>query len=332
MRIEKFDPASDPERLRACYDIVVAGTSIDHPNLPGWPLESFSGKWTRSYDAAPSEAWLATNDSGEPVGCYLLRLPDKENVTRARVVLQVPPAKRRAGIGSQLLAHCADRARQRGRRFLSGEARDGSPGAAFGEAIGAQAGIPEVNRILDIDAALPARLNELRAEAESKAAGYSLLSWIGPTPREHLEQVARVNNAMADAPHNEGVQETRWDAERIANQEQHALEHGMHLRVVAVRHDATGDLAGITQISTDDGTPGWAFQQNTAVLPEHRGHRLGLLIKVANLGQLIKDDRTVRRILTGNAGANRHMIAINEMLGFQVSDVYRSQELDLRQN
>jgi GNAT superfamily N-acetyltransferase len=332
VHIERFDPASDAERLRACYDIVVAGTPIDHPNLPPWPLQSFTAKWTRSYDAAPSEAWLATDGSGEPVGCYLLRLPDKENVTRARVVLQVPPAKRRAGVGSRLLAHCADRARQNGRAHLSSEARDDSPGAAFGAAAGAQPGIPEVFRVLDIDPEVPARLAKLRAEAESKAAGYSLLSWIGPTPPEHLEHVARVNNAMADAPHDEGVQPTQWTAERIAEVEQHHLAHGMHFRVVAVRHDATGDLAGITQISTDEGTPEWAFQQITAVLSGHRGHRLGLLIKVANLEQLIRDDSTVRRILTGNAGANRHMIAINEMLGFKVGDVYRSWELDLERS
>ncbi len=329
MHIEQFDPASDADRLKACYDIVAAGVPIDHPNLPPWPLESFTGKWTRSYDSAPMEAWLATDESGEPAGCYLLRLPDKENVTRARVILEVPPVRRRTGIGSQLLAHCADRARQEGRTHLSADARDGSAGAGFGEAVGAIAGIPEVNRILDIDDAPPARLAELRAEAEQKAVGYSLLSWPGPTPKEHLDQVAELNNAIEDAPHNEGVQPTRWDAQRITEMEQHSIAYGISLLTVAARNDATGELAALTQIGIDRGTPGWGFQFLTAVLAAHRGYRLGLLVKVANLEQLASADPSVRRILTGNAGANRYMIAINELIGFHVSDIYRSWELDL---
>jgi len=329
VRIEQFDPANDAEPLKACYDIVVAGAPIDHPSLPAWPLQSFRFKWTRSYDSAPSEAWLATDDSGQPAGCYLLRLPVKENVTLARVILQVPPDRRRAGIGSELLAHCAGRACGAGRSRMGGEARDGSPGAAFAQAIGAQAGIAEVNRILDIDSSLPARLDRLRAEAQAKATGYSLLSWLGATPNEHLDEIARLNNAMTDAPRDEGVQATRWDGQRVAEQEEHALAHGLRFRTVAARHDGTGELAALTQICTDDGTPGWAFQQITAVSKEHRGHRLGLLVKVANLEQLTSDDPSVRRILTGNAGANRYMIAINEALGFHVSDQYRDWGLDL---
>jgi GNAT superfamily N-acetyltransferase len=329
VHIEQFDPQTDAKQLKACYDIVIAGTSIDHPNLPGWPLESFTGKWRRSYDSAPSEAWLATDDAGEPAGCYLLRLPDKENVTRARLVLNVPPARRRSGAGSELLAHCADRARQAGRTHLSGHVRDGSAGAAFSEAVGAKAGIAEVNRILDVDETLPARLDSLRPEAEAKAAGYSLLAWLGPTPEEHLSQVVQVHNAMADAPHDEGVQATVWDVERIASQEQHAEEHGLRFRSVAARHDGTGEIAAITQICTDEGTPEWAFQQITAVRPQDRGHRLGLLVKIANLEDLLSAQLGVRRILTGNAGANKYMIAINEMMGFHVSDVYRHWELDI---
>jgi len=327
--MEQFDPASDAGRLKACYDIVAAGAPIDHPNLPGWPLQSFRFKWTRSFDSAPGEAWLATDDAGEPAGCYLLRLPVKENVTLSRVILQVPPGRRRAGIGSELLAHCAGRARPASRARIGGEARDGSAGAAFAQAVGAQAGIAEVNRILDVDSSLPARLGQLRAKAQAKATGYSLLSWLGATPEEYLEEVARLNNVMTDAPRDEGVQATRWDGQRVAEQEEHALAHGLRFRTVAARHDGTGALAALTQICTDDGTPGWAFQQITAVAKEHRGHRLGLLVKAANLQQLTGDDPGTRRILTGNAGANRYMIAINEMLGFRVSDQYRDWRVDL---
>ena len=50
-----------------------------------------------------------------------------------------------------------------------------------------------------------------------------------------------------------------------------------------LRHDATGRLVAWTTIDFG-ATPDWhAFQQITIVDPDHRGHRLGVLVKVENL-------------------------------------------------
>jgi RimJ/RimL family protein N-acetyltransferase len=98
---------------------------------------------------------------------------------------------------------------------------------------------------------------------------------------------------------------------------------------VAARHDATGDLAALTQVCTEADKADWGFQQITAVRPEHRGHRLGLLAKIALLDLLARHEPGVRRIQTSNAGANSHMIAINEQLGFAIAGVSRDWELDL---
>jgi hypothetical protein len=75
--------------------------------------------------------------------------------------------------------------------------------------------------------------------------------------------------------------------------------------------------------------PGWGFQYLTAVLAGHRGHRLGLLVKTANLELVLGHEPGLRSIVTGNAGPNDHMITINDMLGFRVRSVRRSCELDL---
>jgi RimJ/RimL family protein N-acetyltransferase len=50
----------------------------------------------------------------------------------------------------------------------------------------------------------------------------------------------------------------------------------------------------------------------------HRGHRLGLLVKAAMMEWLMAAEPGLERILTENASSNRHMIAINEELGYQV--------------
>jgi GNAT superfamily N-acetyltransferase len=330
MRIEQFDPQTDVGQLRACFEMTQAGWPIDHPDEPAWAYDSFAGKWARGYDLAPRHTWLAMDDSGEPVGSYMLRLPDRENLATADCRLVVSPMRRRAGIGRALLAHCADQARQAGRSRLTCNVRDDTPGAAFAAASGARGGIPEVVRMLTIDAELPARLARLRAAAAPFTAGYSLLSWLGATPPELLNQVVAVHAAMADAPRNDGMEPSAWPADRVRESERTMIEHQLTIYSVAARHDGTGDLAALTQMCTEADTPDWAFQQITAVRPDHRGHRLGLLVKIAMMDLLAAHEPAVRRIQTGNAGSNAHMIAINEQLGFTIAGVSRDWELDLR--
>ena len=118
MRIEQFDATSDSQRLRACFDMTLAGWPVDHPGQAPWAYDSFAGKWGPGFAEAPRQTWLATGDSGEPVGAYLLRLPEKENATMAFCTMVVAPPARRSGVGSALLRHCA------------GQARTGRPGPA----------------------------------------------------------------------------------------------------------------------------------------------------------------------------------------------------------
>jgi GNAT superfamily N-acetyltransferase len=327
--IERFDPDSDASKLRACFDITKAGWPDDRPGEPGWAYDSFVGKWARGFDPAPQQAWLVTDESGVPVGCYLLRLPDRENLTVAYCIAVVDPARRREGIGTEIISHSGEQARLAGRSRLIGYAREGTAGAAFAAALGARPGIEEVDRVLEVDAALAARIPGLRTIAEPYAVGYSLVSWIGPTPDEYVDDVVKVNSAIADAPRDEGMEPTAWDVERLLHAEQTAAEHGISNYAVAARHDVTGRLAALTEVITEADTPDWGFQQITAVLAEDRGHRLGLLVKIAMLDLLAEHDAKVKHIQTGNAGANDHMIAINEQLGYTVLAVHRGWELDL---
>ena len=52
------------------------------------------------------------------------------------------------------------------------------------------------------------------------------------------------------------------------------------------------------------------------MLREHRGHRLGALVKVANLERLLAEAPDARRVHTWNADENTHMNAINDAMGF----------------
>jgi GNAT superfamily N-acetyltransferase len=329
VNIERLDGATDARALESCYHLVQECIEADQPDQARWSFGAFRAKWVEGFNGSPQEAWFAAEDPGDIAGCYLLSLPDLENLSMARVVLRVAPGRRRAGIGTGLLRHCEDRALLAGRSRLTGEAWDGTSGAAFAEAIGASPGIADVQRTLYLTNEIRGRLPGLRQEAAGHAAGYSLISWVGPTPEDRLEQVAQVHAAMADAPRDAGVEPSVWDAARIRRLEQLVTEHGITHHTVVARHDATGELAALTQTLTDPGAPAFAFQQVTAVRPAHRGHRLGLLVKVAMLFLLAETEPSVDRITTDNAGSNQHMIAINLKLGFEVSGVTRSWELSL---
>ncbi len=327
MHIERFDARADKERLRGCFEIVESGRPYDEPALPARSFAGFSTWWAHGFASNPRQTWLATDDGGEAVGCYLLILPERENLTMAMCVLAVAPDSRRSGLGTQLLTHCAGQARLAGRSRLAGEVTDGSPGAAFAAAVGAAGGMAEVFRVLKVDPGLPARLSEPAAEAARHATGYTLVPWLGATPEEYINDAVQLSGAMADAPSDNEPE--FWDADVIRDAEQAGVAAGFRLYSVAARHDQSGQLVALTQLRTDPGSPGWGFQQLTAVLPEHRGRRLGLLVKLALLDQLVGREPGVTAILTSNAGPNEHMIAINEQLGFEVRSVHRSWELDL---
>jgi GNAT superfamily N-acetyltransferase len=330
MRIEVFDPAVDTDKVKACYQLYIAGKPVDDPDGPTMSAPVYSGWFVHGWDGSPREAALAASGDDEAcVGAYVLQLPDKENTHLGRLTILVAPDQRRSGHGAELLQHAASRAADLGRTLLSGETRIGSPGTPFAAAIGARPELLEVRRVLEL-ADIPAgRLAELRGRAEEAARGYSLIYWQGPTPEEHIDQVATVVSAMADAPHSPGEEAHGSDAQRVRESDRRAAEQGVRRYSVAASCDRTGELAGLTQIGVDSTDPSWGFQFVTAVTRAHRGHRLGLLIKVAMLDRLATAEPGIRHIQTGNADSNQYMIAINAELGYKVLDEWRTWELDV---
>ena len=71
-----------------------------------------------------------------------------------------------------------------------------------------------------------------------------------------------------------------------------------------------------SQLAIEEAEPAWGHQELTAVVRAHRGHRLGLLTKVAMLELLAEREPGLRFVETSNGETNAHMVAINEALGF----------------
>ncbi len=317
MRIEQADLA-DPRAVRECFEVFHAAERVDEPAGPWFTERPFGGWLTVGWDGHPREVWLAV-DQGSAAGWYRLLTPVRENQDQAALDLVVHPAERRRGLGLALLRHAAGRAAAHGRSALGGGVRNGSPGEAFARSAGAKPGLVEIQRVLDITRLERGRLARLRGPAERAASAYSLVSWAGPVPEEFIEQAAVVYNGLNDAPRDAEIAPETWDARRVRERVNDLRpRYGMRDYTVAARHDGTGDLAGLTEVSVDPANPGWGYQVFTVVTREHRGHRLGLRLKLAMMEFLATTEPQLERILTSNAEANAHMVAINEAMGYAV--------------
>jgi GNAT superfamily N-acetyltransferase len=106
-----------------------------------------------------------------------------------------------------------------------------------------------------------------------------------------------------------------WDVGRVRREEE-TWEAQQRVPQVSVAQAADGTLVGHTQLvfSLDSES---VYQWDTLVLPEHRGHGLGLALKVFTMQEAADLLEGRRRIHTYNAASNVHMIAVNEKLGFR---------------
>ena len=191
------------------------------------------------------------------------------------------------------------------------------PGSSFARSLGLS--LAQVERQSRLELPVPAaRLAELRAEAEALALPtYRVVTWVGPTPAEHRDRIAVMNRTLStDAPTGEvDWQPENWDADRVLQMDEQIHRSGHSVTTLAIAPD--GSAAGYTTIQVHDSHPHRPEQWTTVVAGEHRGHRLGLLLKVVNLQLLAEDQPDARHVDTWNAGENDHMLAINTRLGFR---------------
>lgn len=256
---------------------------------------------------------------GLVVGALRLLLPLRDNTTAAALDLAVHPRARRRGTGTLLLAEAARLATEHGRTELITEVDEpgpDAPGRGFLARHGWTCDLVETRR----DLSLPvddARLGAVEAAARRASAGYQLVTWRDRTPDALLDDRALLERRMTtDAPHGDlPVQEEDWDAVRVREHELANTARGRTVLSAGALHD--GRLVAFTDLHLPQATPERAHQGGTLVLREHRGHRLGSLVKAAVLRQVGQGFPDVRTITTYNAESNVPVVALNEALGFR---------------
>ena len=245
-----------------------------------------------------------------------------DNLHRANADVCVLPDRRREGIGSLLLEEARRWARADGRRVLGAEVFapvDGtSPALAFTEHHGFRVTIEDGMKVVDIPATRD-RWDGLAAEAAPHHRDYELRTVWSPVPPELVDGFVAINNMfVSEAPSGDAeVEDESWDEGRLRAIEERAAKAGRHdARTFALSAD--GEVVAMTEAFVNESVPHRGFQGGTLVVPAHRGHRLGLAVKVANQQALAARFPELEWIITGNADVNQHMNAINDRLGFRV--------------
>ncbi len=332
VRISRVD-VHDDAALASWHDLVERSERHDHGDLKTvWTLPELTAELRSGRRQVSSAAYVGTVE-GRPVVWGMTMLPQLDNLTTADMGVAVPPEERRRGYGSAMARHLEAEAVAAGRSVLTAEAmwpvtasRDGvgQAGVEFAQRHGFTVGNVEVKRVLRCPVPTE-RLDALAATVAPGHDGYTLRSWTGPVPEDLLESWAVLTSSLtSEAPSGDlHVEPEAADVEAVRENEQLLVAQGRTAyRCVAIATD--GAAVGYTELVTTVHEPGRAYQWGTLVHGDHRGHRLGLALKVATqravqeAGSGGEDPAgPVDHVLTWNADSNTHMVAVNEALGFE---------------
>ncbi|MCP2030548.1 GNAT superfamily N-acetyltransferase [Okibacterium sp. HSC-33S16] len=286
---------------------------------------------------APKRLFLARLNGGV-VGRGVYEWQPEENAPAAFIEVQVASTMRRHGIGTAILTVLERIAAENGLTVIQSWSSHALPASSevlvpptgFGAVDRDSAAVrfarahgyslEQVDRISRVELPMSADLlTERRRDAEPHAVDYEVVQWAGRCPDRWLTDMARLHQRMStDAPAAAiEFAEELWDDDRMRNLNDMNEAGGRLNLTSAALHVPSQRLVGYTDIAVPEQEGRPAVQEDTLVLKEHRGHRLGTLLKLANLEQVMRVSPTTPRITTFNAEENRPMLDVNEAVGFE---------------
>lgn len=295
--------------------------------LPGWQDETY--RWHRGF--------LARDAAGRPVGALALSVPREEGATEVEFELGVVPSARGGDVERALLARLEHEARALGRTAL--QTYTAHRIDAGGEAVPSPSGFGAVplddtartyldagfalaqvdrNSSLDLTAPLDAVQRMLDEAIAVAGEDYRLVTFTPPTPEELRESFAFVLSRMSTDVPTGGLTMTEesWDAARVETRDRRIAEAGLLVSVAAVVHVPSGNVVAYNDLAIGADRSRPTNQWGTLVAREHRGHRLGTIVKCANILRWRELVPQSPFISTFNAEENRPMLDVNEAIGF----------------
>ncbi|GIH98202.1 GNAT family N-acetyltransferase [Planobispora takensis] len=309
-----LERASQAELLGQ-FELARAAFAVDRPDAPPPTFDEVVDRLRmRPAGIGRKRLWTA-HDTGEVVGLAVVLFPEAENTGLAVMELRVHPRSRNRGVATRLLQEVLPILRAENRQLVTGmgvtAGGDGERWAAAWGFTTVQGFVLQVLTIADVDPA---------TWRVPVPAGYRLERWRGTAPEALLASYAEARSAIHDAPTGESsYRQPEWTPERVRAAEEEARRRGAELSTVVAVHEATGAVAGLTEIETHPGQPDLAFQADTAVLAGHRGRGLGRTVKAAMTRWLVAEKPGIARVATTTDAGNVHMISVNHQVGYRTT-------------
>jgi GNAT superfamily N-acetyltransferase len=330
IRIAEVD-VRDDEALRRWHAVEQASITHDSPDAVPRPLDALVA-YVREAEARSQRTLLAAWSGDEMLGTAEVALPLVDNTHLTHLAINVDPRHRRRGVGSRLLATVDEAPWSAGRTTVLGEVSgpvDGIPaGLSFAEARGFTTVHEEDHLVMELPRS-PEDLPKAGAEPANPPTDYEVLTWSKRCPEPLAEAYCAMRTTMDnDVPIGEvdmlpstfTVEQLRQEEKRIAN--------AYDSVVATVRRRANGEMCGYSLVYLAHDSK-QALQDDTLVMPEHRGRRLGQLLKLATLDVIQKRYPQRSSLHTWTDPENHAMYRTNVRFGFKA--VERMREVQRKQ-
>jgi GNAT superfamily N-acetyltransferase len=258
---------------------------------------------------------LVAREGSRTVGVADLGCSIGNNEHVGELEISVHPGRQRQGIGRALYDEATRQLAADGRTTVRGEAHvpqglssEDASGYAFASAQGLRSVHVEDHLVLG----LPANPPETCAPE-----GWEVVTWGARCPDTFRSAYCRMRTQMEnDVPRGEVDHEPFvFDEERLAVGEER-IARGYHQVVAAARRTADATFGGYSLVFVPHGETE-ALQDDTLVMPAHRGHALGLVLKRATLDVLRREHPRLTAIHTWTSVDNAPMQRTNLQFGYR---------------
>jgi GNAT superfamily N-acetyltransferase len=320
MEIRRLDPHDDAQ-MRRFHEIGWRAEREDgRPWNSFWTYQEMAGLIREPTDDQRMDCFCVY-DGDRMVAGGLVDLSLMDNLDKAFVFPAVEPELRGRGFGGMLLEALVEHAGDNGRSQVTGmtavpfEERYSSGILRFADKHGFRLANTEIMRILRLPVP-DGLLEEVRRESAARHGGYEIETYVDDLPEQYLPSYCHLRNQLAlDAPTGDlDFEEEASTPETIRQRLERNKRSGrttyLSLAVLDGEAVAHSDIA-VPPSGTE------SHQLGTLVRRDHRGHRLGAAVKVANLEALQRDRPDITEVHTQNAETNEWMVRINERLGFE---------------
>jgi GNAT superfamily N-acetyltransferase len=326
IRLLDASAVADDAVMREFYDLDRRAELHIRPDAPFWEFEEFLGVF-RSHDSGERLELFAAYDDERMVGNAVLWSFLLDNLDKAAFKARVDPPARGRGIGRALVRRVEQTVQDDGRSLVMTDTtvpfdeRESHAYRRFLEACGYEFSIYEVVRHLPLPVP-DDRIQEWIDEAAPHHEGYTIETFVGAVPDDLVESLCVLFSQLAvDAPTGAvDFEEETYTRERYAESLATMAAMGRAgYETVALTPDRQVVAQSTLALSLGDNPN--VYQWGTFVHREHRGHRLGLATKAANLRAVQAARSDLALVITQNGDINDHMVAINERMGFRPIEV-----------